>query len=142
MCKGKSFCIAQQSKSYKTSCYSLWFYMLLDIGLELIFKRTDSEFMKIAICILIAIFTLNIVIVKNKILHDMNSSGWWVLAQLIPVLGIIFALALFIAQSCKGENYFGPTPEKARTIEYIMVLLYIPLIILFSAIVYTFNLNL
>ncbi len=45
--------------------------------------------------------------------HDLNRSGWWVLINLIPVLGWIYSLVMlgFMAGD-QGANRFGPPPKE------------------------------
>lgn len=52
--------------------------------------------------------------------HDVNLSGWWVLAGfvvgVVPLVGWIASIAMFIVTVLKGtagENRFGPDPLKA-----------------------------
>lgn len=45
--------------------------------------------------------------------HDLNKSGWWVLINLIPVLGWIYSLVMlgFMAGD-QGTNQYGPPPKE------------------------------
>jgi uncharacterized membrane protein YhaH (DUF805 family) len=46
-------------------------------------------------------------------LHDLDWSGWWYLAQLIPLVGGFIALAMligFMMRGTIGPNRFGPDP--------------------------------
>jgi uncharacterized membrane protein YhaH (DUF805 family) len=46
-------------------------------------------------------------------LHDHGYSGWWYLAQLIPAVGGIISLIMFIGFMMRGTvggNKFGPDP--------------------------------
>ena len=44
-------------------------------------------------------------------LHDIGKSGWFSLIILIPVIGIIWLLALFFADGDVGGNKYGTNPE-------------------------------
>ena len=51
-------------------------------------------------------------------LHDRNMSGWWypgfIVASLIPVVGIIAAIAFLVIMfldGTPGTNRFGPDPK-------------------------------
>ncbi|MCY4642540.1 MAG: DUF805 domain-containing protein [Gammaproteobacteria bacterium] len=46
--------------------------------------------------------------VSVRRLHDRNVSGWWMLLNLVPIVGIIPTLILFILPGTKGANRFGP----------------------------------
>lgn len=44
-------------------------------------------------------------------LHDTNRSGWWVLINLIPILGGIVVFVFTVLDSQPGANRFGPNPK-------------------------------
>lgn len=43
-------------------------------------------------------------------LHDINSSGWWILVSLIPVVGWIWFIVLLASKGTEGDNNYGPVP--------------------------------
>ena len=45
-------------------------------------------------------------------LHDIGKSGWMILILLIPIIGEIWLLVLFIRNSEQGENKYGPNPKE------------------------------
>jgi uncharacterized membrane protein YhaH (DUF805 family) len=50
--------------------------------------------------------------VSVKRCHDRNQSGWWILLQLVPILGQLWALInLGILDGTPGDNQFGPSPK-------------------------------
>lgn len=49
-------------------------------------------------------------------LHDVNRSGWWILLNLIPVIGTLILIFLFYIQDSQpGDNQYGPNPKGAGT---------------------------
>jgi uncharacterized membrane protein YhaH (DUF805 family) len=54
--------------------------------------------------------TIPSIAVKVRRLHDINFSGWWVLLGLIPIVGNIALLILYIRRGTKGPNRFGEDP--------------------------------
>jgi len=44
-------------------------------------------------------------------LHDTDRSGWWVLLNLIPIIGGIVLLVFTLLDSQPGANRFGPNPK-------------------------------
>ena len=46
-------------------------------------------------------------------LHDVGKSGWMLLIALIPLIGAIWLLVLFLTDSNPGENKYGPNPKEA-----------------------------
>lgn len=50
--------------------------------------------------------------VQVKRWHDQDFSGWWVLVNLVPVMGWAIALVLNgLAAGTRGENRYGPDPR-------------------------------
>ena len=48
--------------------------------------------------------------VSSRRLHDTNRKAWWLLMNLIPVIGWIWLIVLFCFKGMEGENRFGPDP--------------------------------
>jgi uncharacterized membrane protein YhaH (DUF805 family) len=46
-------------------------------------------------------------------LHDVGKSGWMLLIALIPLIGAIWLLVLYLTDSNPGENIYGPNPKEA-----------------------------
>jgi uncharacterized membrane protein YhaH (DUF805 family) len=44
-------------------------------------------------------------------LHDIGKSGWMILIALIPIIGGIWLLVLFLLDSESGDNRFGAYPK-------------------------------
>jgi uncharacterized membrane protein YhaH (DUF805 family) len=44
-------------------------------------------------------------------LHDTGKSGWWYLIALVPLIGGIWLLVLFVRDSQPGDNAYGPNPK-------------------------------
>jgi uncharacterized membrane protein YhaH (DUF805 family) len=61
------------------------------------------------------IYTLVILIpaiaVGVRRLHDVGKSGWMLLIGLIPLIGFIWLLVLFVTDSDPGTNKYGPNPK-------------------------------
>ena len=43
-------------------------------------------------------------------LHDVEKSGWFFLIVLIPIVGILYLIYLFIQEGNVGENIYGSVP--------------------------------
>lgn len=50
-------------------------------------------------------------------LHDVGKSGWMMLIALIPLIGSIWLLVLFVTEGNKGSNKYGEDPKDNETIE-------------------------
>lgn len=48
--------------------------------------------------------------VEVRRLHDMETSGWWVLLSFIPILGVVILMLWFTARGTNGDNQYGPDP--------------------------------
>lgn len=46
-------------------------------------------------------------------LHDIGKSGWWFFIQLVPLIGGIWLLVLYVTDSQPGDNAYGPNPKGA-----------------------------
>jgi uncharacterized membrane protein YhaH (DUF805 family) len=53
---------------------------------------------------------LPMISVSVRRLHDIDRSGWYFLAFLIPLVGTILWLVWFCQCGTQGENRFGPDP--------------------------------
>lgn len=64
--------------------------------------------------IIIGLFYLVIIIpsiaLSVRRLHDHDKSGWWLLIALIPILGGLYLLFLYVTKGTEGPNRFGADP--------------------------------
>lgn len=45
--------------------------------------------------------------------HDLNKSGWWILVNVIPILGWIYSLVMLgFMPGDQGSNQYGPPPKE------------------------------
>jgi len=44
-------------------------------------------------------------------LHDRDLSGWWMLIVLVPVIGSLCLLVIYVLPGTDGPNRFGPNPR-------------------------------
>ena len=58
----------------------------------------------------IAVFIPSLAVCVRRI-HDIGKSAWWILLFLIPVIGWIWLIILFIQDSQPGENQWGENPK-------------------------------
>jgi uncharacterized membrane protein YhaH (DUF805 family) len=56
--------------------------------------------------------------VSVRRLHDTDKSGWWVLINLIPVIGWIVYFVFMFTDSTPGANQYGPSPKEATAGAY------------------------
>ena len=58
----------------------------------------------------LAVFIPSLAVCVRR-LHDVDRSGWWLLINLIPILGPLFFLGFLVLDSNPGENKYGPNPK-------------------------------
>jgi len=56
--------------------------------------------------------------VSVRRLHDVGKSGWMYLIALIPLVGFIWLLVLFVTDSEPGDNIYGPNPKEENSGNY------------------------
>lgn len=50
--------------------------------------------------------------VSVRRMHDIGKSGFWVLIQILPIIGNIIFIALTLLDSKPGDNKYGPNPKE------------------------------
>ncbi len=92
-----------------------WYWTLFTfvVGLvaALIDNQLDTQFVTLAFDVVTLIPSLAISVRR---LHDLDSSGWWLLLSLIPIIGAIALLVWFVMKGTDGPNRFGPDPLAAQ----------------------------
>jgi len=54
--------------------------------------------------------------VSFRRLHDINKSGFYILLILIPVIGFIWLLILFLKEGDVGDNQYGSDPKAVQSV--------------------------
>ncbi len=44
-------------------------------------------------------------------LHDTGKSGWWILLNLIPIVGAVVIIVFMVIDSDEAANEYGPNPK-------------------------------
>ena len=87
-----------------------WFYLFLVVMI------TASNFIDFFVGFpifalsTILIFLSPFICVSIRRLHDVNKSGWWYLIVLVPFIGPLYILYLFVIKGTDGDNDFGADP--------------------------------
>jgi uncharacterized membrane protein YhaH (DUF805 family) len=50
--------------------------------------------------------------VSIRRLHDLGKSGWWLLIVLVPLIGSIWLLVLWVTEGTPGDNQYGQNPKE------------------------------
>lgn len=111
--------VLKQYRDFKTrsTIKEFWLFNFLSILISLIFTIIDSlvDFKFVSnIGVLTALYSICIFIpslsVSVRRLHDVGKSGWTILFIIIPIVGIIWLLALFCRDTMPERNKWGENP--------------------------------
>lgn len=122
--------------------YLAWSMALMALALGLLIAASMA-FATSAVLgsILTGIFGLGFLVVSIQIgvqrLHDVGWSGWFMLLNLVPVVGTVFPLTMLLMPGNDGVNRFGPPqPPNSRAVKILAALwLLVPVIGILTAIV-------
>jgi uncharacterized membrane protein YhaH (DUF805 family) len=81
---------------------------ILDSVLKTNFERLPYGWIYTVYALAVVIPSLAVAIRR---LHDIGKSGWWLLIALVPLIGSIWLLVLYVKDSQPGENQYGPNPK-------------------------------
>lgn len=92
-----------------------WYFWLLYVLVTIALAPVDALLFSLGgFGPLSALFNLAMFIpfitVAVRRLHDRDLSGWWMLLMLVPVIGSIALLILYVLPGTDGPNQFGPDP--------------------------------
>lgn len=73
-------------------------------------KTVFSVLLLISLALISGLSLMKIILLKIRRLHDFDCTGWWILLILVPLIGEIWGLAIFLVPGTKGENRYGPQP--------------------------------
>jgi len=95
-----------------------WMFALISWGISLVLALLDALTgftTETGVGILSSFYWLAILIpglaLSIRRLHDTNRSGWWLLLFLVPIIGAIWILILYIQGSHPADNQYGPNPH-------------------------------
>lgn len=86
--------------------------MILDnlFGITFEMLGQDMGYGPIYTLAVLALFVPNLAVGIRR-LHDIDKSGWYILVNLIPIIGNIWFLVMMITEGTKGTNQYGPDPK-------------------------------
>jgi len=92
----------------RVSRKKFWMFVLVSLIISIILI-----FINIGIFLVYSVLvTLPSLGVTVRRLHDTNRSGWFLLIELVPVIGGIYLLIICAEEGTLGENDYGKKPEK------------------------------
>ena len=92
-----------------------WWFVLFAVLASFVLGIVDAAIFGIdGMTPLSTLFSLAILIpsitVGVRRLHDRDMSGWWMLLMLLPLIGMLILLVIFVMKGTDGSNRFGPDP--------------------------------
>lgn len=99
-----------------------WMFVLISIIISIVLSIIDSilGFGDGRIGILGSLYSLAVLVptlaIGARRLHDTDRSGWWQLVGIIPILGWIALIVLFVIDSKPGANKYGPNPKEGAPV--------------------------
>ena len=95
-----------------------WYFVLFNTIILLILSLIDGSLTSGEGGIISGLYSLAVLIpslaVGARRLHDTGRSGWMLLLMLIPLIGSIWLIVLFV-QDSKADNKYGPNPKGGAT---------------------------
>jgi uncharacterized membrane protein YhaH (DUF805 family) len=94
-----------------------WMFTLINTIISVILYLIDGEIMPGSNShLLYTLYGLAVLVpslaVSVRRLHDTGRSGWWILINVIPILGQLVYL-VFLLQDSQGANQYGSSPRLA-----------------------------
>ena len=101
----------------RASRSEFWYFMLFYYGVSFFLILMSGVLNSDALAGLGLLFYFIIglipaLVVCVRRLHDINKTGFAVLVQLIPIIGIIIFIVWAVTDGDKKKNYYGPRPKK------------------------------
>jgi uncharacterized membrane protein YhaH (DUF805 family) len=98
-----------------------WYFVLFNIIVLIVLSLIDVLLGTFNIVqgvgLLSGIYSLAVLIptiaVTVRRLHDIDRTGWWILINLIPLIGTIVLLVFELTPGTPGSNSYGPDPKAA-----------------------------
>jgi uncharacterized membrane protein YhaH (DUF805 family) len=89
-----------------------WIFLIVAMILDNVIGFTVGElpygYLYFAYALFVMIPSLALAVRR---MHDIGKSGWMLLVALIPLVGAIWLLVLYVTDSQAGDNKYGPNPK-------------------------------
>jgi uncharacterized membrane protein YhaH (DUF805 family) len=98
-----------------------WYFVLFNLIVAIVLALIDTLLGTTtgvsSFGLLSGIYSLAVLIptlaVLVRRLHDIDRTGWWILINLIPLVGTIVLLVFALMPGTPGSNQYGPDPKQA-----------------------------
>jgi uncharacterized membrane protein YhaH (DUF805 family) len=97
-----------------------WYFVLFNLIVLIVLKLIDAllgtySFVQ-GLGLLSGIYSLAVIIpsiaVTVRRIHDIDRTGWWILINLIPLIGAIVLLVFAVTDGTPGSNRYGANPKE------------------------------
>lgn len=103
---------------------------VMDEFLSFMIYNSDNTSINISIMVILFMIMIGVALMQIFInirrLHDINRSGWFILALFIPIIQIIMLLILLFSPGTTGDNKYGKKPHRLAPIIPVIFGSYIP----------------
>lgn len=108
----QNYCNFSGRSSRSEYWWYMLFYFIVSFIVSFIGNATGSQVLNywLSLFVGLALFLPSLGLCVRR-LHDINKSGWWVLLNLIPVVGWIILLIWVCKDSDPTDNQYGPVPN-------------------------------
>jgi uncharacterized membrane protein YhaH (DUF805 family) len=98
-----------------------WYFVLFNLIIVIVLSLIDTllgtfNVMR-GVGLLSGLYGLAVLIpslaVTVRRLHDIDRTGWWILINLVPLIGTIVLLVFALTPGTPGSNRYGPDPKQA-----------------------------
>jgi uncharacterized membrane protein YhaH (DUF805 family) len=114
----KKYAVFSGRSRRKEYWYFVLFVVIINIVLNLLDGLIGTYDRSTGTGLLTSIFNLAVLIpsiaVSVRRLHDIDRTGWWVLIELVPLIGWIVLLVFHVQDITPGTNRYGPNPKEVR----------------------------
>jgi uncharacterized membrane protein YhaH (DUF805 family) len=97
---------ATRSEYWYFALFSIITSIIISIVVGMIFGSESTAYSVVTGLYALFLFLPSISLAVRR-LHDTDRSGWMALLWLIPVIGTIWLLVLFVTRGTAGDNRFG-----------------------------------
>ena len=97
-----------------------WMLVLLQIGVSIVTSLVDNiiglggiifgAYGPLTLIVSLVLIVPAIAVAVRR-LHDRDMSGWFLLLGLVPVIGGLILLVIFLLEGTQGTNKYGPDPK-------------------------------
>ena len=111
----KKYTVFEGRARRKEYWFFILFNVLISMALAFIDRLMGNVDPETGLGLFSGIYALGVMIpgmaVSVRRLHDTGRSGWWLLINLVPVIGAIVFLYFMVLDSTPERNEYGPSPK-------------------------------